>query len=86
MERPHLPEYESVENVIRALMAAEEELNRVQQPDLRVSEQELLRGVAEYPRETELGLAGNHFYSSSSEESFVIPGTSNRGTPLPLTT
>ncbi|KAF4356164.1 hypothetical protein CsatB_017860 [Cannabis sativa] len=93
MEHPRLPEYESVEKVVRALMEAEEEeVNRARKPDLRVSERELLRGVAENPpvifshAATELGPRVNHFYSSSSEESVVIPGTSNPGTPLPLAT
>lgn len=87
-EHPRSPDYYSVEKAVRALMAAE--ANR--EPDIRVSERELLRGVADHPpvifshAATELGHRVNHFYSSSSEESVVIPASSNPGTPLPLTT
>ncbi|PON93328.1 Beta-catenin [Trema orientale] len=95
-EHPRPPDYASVEKAVRALMAAAEEEDRDRkppEPGLRVSERELLRGVAEQPpvifshAATELGHRVNHFYSSSSEESVVIPSSSsNPGTPLPLAT
>lgn len=88
VEHPELPGSDSVERTVRALMA--EDQNR--QPEIRFSERELLRGVADHPpvifshADTELGpRVNNHFYSSSSEESVVIPSPIPT-TPLPLAT
>ncbi|KAI9086486.1 hypothetical protein K1719_031570 [Acacia pycnantha] len=59
-------------------------------PDLRVSERELLRAVADNPpvifshAATELGPRVNHFDSGSSEESVIV--VPSPGTPLHLTT
>ncbi|KAF3437096.1 hypothetical protein FNV43_RR19849 [Rhamnella rubrinervis] len=85
VEHPLPPDSGTVVKLVRALMAENQE------PEIRVSERELLKGVADHPpvifshAETELGPRANHFYSSSSEESVVIPSTSP-ATPLPLTT
>lgn len=85
VEHPLSPDSATVEKVVRALMAESQE------PQIRVSEMELLKGVADHPpvlfshAETELGPRVNHFYSSSSEESVIIPSPSP-ATPLPLTT
>ncbi|KAM0988628.1 hypothetical protein FF1_012650 [Malus domestica] len=60
-------------------------------PRIRVSERELLRGMTERPlvrfmhTRTELGRRVDHFYSSLSEESVVIPSTSPP-TPFPFAT
>ncbi|KAG6686665.1 hypothetical protein I3843_11G030900 [Carya illinoinensis] len=83
---PRAPDYRTVEQLVRSEMAAD----RNSGPKIRVSERELLRGVADNPpvifshAATELGHRVNHFYSSSSEESVVIAGSP--ATPLPLTT
>ncbi|XP_018831574.1 U-box domain-containing protein 38-like [Juglans regia] len=83
---PRAPAYRTVEQLVRSEMAAD----RYSGLKIRVSEQELLRGVADNPpvifshAATELGHRVNHFYSSSSEESVVIAGSP--ATPLPLTT
>lgn len=86
-EQPNAPDFSSVERLVSAEMAAEQE-KRSQ--EIRVSERELLNGVAEKPpvmfthATTELGHRVNHFYSSSSEESVVI--AASPATPLPLAT
>ncbi|KAJ7945918.1 RING-type E3 ubiquitin transferase [Quillaja saponaria] len=77
MEHPRPPDYSSVERIVRAEMASRDK-NR--EPHLRVSEKELLKGVADNPpvifshAATELGHRLNHFNfnSSSSEESVII--------------
>ncbi|KAJ1387155.1 Zinc finger, RING/FYVE/PHD-type [Sesbania bispinosa] len=83
-QRPHAPDYASVERVVREAMAA------AQEDRIRVSERELLKAVADNPpvifshAATELGPRVNHFNSgSSSEESVII--AASPGTPLPLT-
>ena len=88
MVHPSAPDYSSVERIVRSAMEAEE---RNSGPEIRISERELLRGVAENPplimshAATELGHRFNHFHSSSSDESVVIAAGSP-GTPLPLAT
>ncbi|KAM5570561.1 U-box domain-containing protein 38 [Rosa sericea] len=86
-DRPQPPDLASVEKNVRALM----EESRVDE-GIRVSERELLKGVAERPpimfshAATELGRGRvDHFYSSSSEESVVIASPSPY-TPLPFAT
>ncbi|XP_054807578.1 U-box domain-containing protein 38-like [Prosopis cineraria] len=85
MELPRVLEYSSVERVVRVSMASQQE-----SPDLRVSEMELLKAVADNPpvffshAATELGPRVNHFDSCSSEESVII--VPSPGTPLHLTT
>ncbi|KAI4336094.1 hypothetical protein L6164_014666 [Bauhinia variegata] len=80
-EHPRAPDYSSVERIVRAAMAS--------QPEIRFSETELLKGVADNPAvlfshaATELGPRITHFNSSSSEESVII--AASPGTPLPLT-
>lgn len=88
-ERPQPPDLVSVEKNVRELM----EESRVE-AGIRVSERELLRGVAERPpvlfshAATELGRGRvDHFYSSSSEESVVIASAAaSPYTPLPFAT
>lgn len=87
-ERPRLPDYSSVETTVRALMASAREDD--DDSKIRVSESELLKGVAENPpvlfshAATELNHRANHFYSSSSEESVIA---NVQSTPLlPFTT
>lgn len=89
VEHPRTPDQISVEKTVRSLMVEE----GTEETQIRVSERDLLKGVAENPpvffshAATELGPRVNHFYSSESEESVVI--TSSRAspaTPLPLTT
>lgn len=71
-DHPQPPNYTCVENVIRELMAGKNE-----DPDIRVSERDLLKGLAEKPvprfshAATDLNPRANHFYSSSSEESVI---------------
>ncbi|KAL6973287.1 hypothetical protein U1Q18_027467 [Sarracenia purpurea var. burkii] len=75
-EHPRVPEYGSVENVVRTLMGSSKE-------DDDDSKRELLKGVDDKPRvlfshaATELNHRANHFYSSSSEESVIanVPAT-----------
>ncbi|KAM0979612.1 hypothetical protein ACFX13_015728 [Malus domestica] len=79
---PQAPDSISLDKAIRAVMEEDRE-----DPGIRVSERELLRGMAEKPpvrflhAATELGRRVDHFYSSSSEESVVIPSASP---PIPL--
>lgn len=88
---PQAPDPAAVEKLVRALMAESEPSPPPSSLQLRFSERELLRGVAENPpvtfshAATELGPRVNHFYSSSSEESVVITAE-NPGTPLPFAT
>ncbi|KAJ4712263.1 RING-type E3 ubiquitin transferase [Melia azedarach] len=85
-------DYGSIEGVVRTKMRSERpESSSRPTPDIRFSEKELLKGVAENPpvlfshAATELNHRVNHFYSSSSEESVVVIPPSPL-TPLPLTT
>ena len=86
MEHPRPPDYTSVERIVRAAMESQPEKR---EPETRVSERELLDGVADNPpvifshAATELGTRVNHFNSGSSEESVII--TTSPGTPLPFT-
>ncbi|XP_059642019.1 U-box domain-containing protein 38-like [Cornus florida] len=91
-ERPRPPDYSSLEDTVRAIMdsSREEETEDVNNSRIRVSERELLRGVAEKPAvmfshaATEVNHRASHFYSSSSEESVIANGAM---TPLlPFTT
>uniref|UniRef100_A0A5B7B9P1 RING-type E3 ubiquitin transferase n=1 Tax=Davidia involucrata TaxID=16924 RepID=A0A5B7B9P1_DAVIN len=91
-EYPHPPDYSSVENTVHKLMESSRGEEREDDGDsmIRVSERELLRGVAERPpvmfshAATELNHRANHFYSSSSEESVIANAAA---TPLhPFTT
>ncbi|CAN6713936.1 unnamed protein product [Malus baccata var. baccata] len=85
-QHPQPPDSIALEKAVRALMEKDRE-----EPGIRVSERELLRGMAERPpvrymhAATELGYRVDHFYSSSSEESVVIPSASPP-TPLPFAT
>ncbi|XP_021826006.1 U-box domain-containing protein 38-like [Prunus avium] len=85
-EYPQAPDLVSVEKTVRTLVADDRE-----DQGMRVSEIELLKGVAEKPpimfthAATELGRRVDHFYSSSSEDSVVIPSASPP-TPLPFAT
>ncbi|BFG32626.1 hypothetical protein CerSpe_189000 [Prunus speciosa] len=85
-EYPQAPDLVSVEKTVRTLVADDRE-----DQGMRVSEIELLKGVAEKPpimfthAATELGRRIDHFYSSSSEDSVVIPSASPP-TPLPFAT
>lgn len=87
---PRPPDYGSVESAVRSKIAAEDAEKVGPIPVIRDSEKELLRGVAENPpmiyshAVSAVGPRVNHFYSSSSEESVVLPATPE--TPLPLTT
>lgn len=86
VESPSAPDYSSIESVVRNLMA--------KFPDrdsrIRVSEKELLKGVAETPQvlfshaASELAPRNHHMYSSSSSEESVIANTSPSF--LPFTT
>ncbi|KAL6183211.1 hypothetical protein ACLB2K_044622 [Fragaria x ananassa] len=88
-DRPQPPDLASVEKNVRLLM----EESKVDE-GIRVSERELLRGVAERPpvmfshANTELGRGRvDHFYSSSSEESVVVASAAGSPyTPLPFAT
>ncbi|KAF7124597.1 hypothetical protein RHSIM_Rhsim12G0161800 [Rhododendron simsii] len=82
--RPAAPDRTSVENAVRTVMDSLNEAADDKDSRIRVSERELLEGVAEKPdvlfshAATELNPRANHFYSSSSEESVIanaIPAT-----------
>ncbi|KDP31149.1 hypothetical protein JCGZ_11525 [Jatropha curcas] len=88
-EHPLPPDHSSVEKIVRKKMME----SRTSNPDIRVSERELLKGVAENPpvlfshAATELAHRPNHFYSSSSEESVIVNNeAASPFTPLPLAT
>ncbi|KAK2663839.1 hypothetical protein Ddye_002413 [Dipteronia dyeriana] len=94
IEHPSKPDYGSVKTAVRTKMESERPPSSSYSrstPDIRFSERELLRGVADNPpvllshAATELNPRVNHFYSSSSEESVVVAPPSPL-TPLPLTT
>ncbi|XP_028091134.1 U-box domain-containing protein 38-like [Camellia sinensis] len=80
-ECPQLPDYSFVETTVCGLMSSAREDN--DDSKIRVSEKELLKGVAENPpvlflhAVTELNHRANHFYSSSSEESVSANVQSN---------
>lgn len=88
-ERPSPPDYSSVEKAVRTKMEESRTLN----PEIRVSEKELLKAVLENPpvlfthAATEMTPRPNHFYSSSSEESVIVNNAiASPFTPLPLAT
>ncbi|XP_057761877.1 U-box domain-containing protein 38-like [Arachis stenosperma] len=87
---PPAPDYSSLERIVKDAMAAAAPPPPPSEPDIRVSEKELLKAVPDNPpvifshAATELGPRVNHFNSGSSEESVVIGGASP-GTPLPFT-
>ncbi|XP_030458299.2 U-box domain-containing protein 38-like [Syzygium oleosum] len=89
---PQAPDYSSVERVVRSQIAALDGGEEEEEPrgEIRASERELLKGVAENPpvifshAVSEVGPRVNHFYSSPSEESVVVAASPE--TPLPLTT
>ncbi|KAF5734171.1 U-box domain-containing protein 38-like [Tripterygium wilfordii] len=89
IEHPRPPEYSSVEKLVRASVPSSSLDSS--NPEIRVSERELLAGVAENPpvlfshAATELAHRVNHFHCSSSEESVIVT-TASPPTPLPLTT
>ncbi|KAK7281860.1 hypothetical protein RIF29_10189 [Crotalaria pallida] len=82
---PPAPDYSSVESLVLELMASTAPV----EGQIRVSERELLKAVADNPpvifshAATELGPRVNHFNSESSEESVII--AESPGTPLPFT-
>ncbi|XP_050221126.1 U-box domain-containing protein 38-like [Mercurialis annua] len=91
VERPRPPDYISIEKAVRKKMA--ESKNSHSTPDFRVSERELLKGVADNPpvrfshAVTELTHRVGHFYSSSSEESVIVShAPASPFTPLPFAT
>ncbi|KAK0587415.1 hypothetical protein LWI29_022518 [Acer saccharum] len=94
IEHPSKLDYDSVKTAVMTKMESERPPSSSSSrstPDIRFSERELLRGMAENPpvrfshAATELNPRVNHFYSSSSEESVVV-GPPSPLTPLPLTT
>jgi hypothetical protein len=98
-QHPGAPDYSSLEEIVRQKMKLSSsksmQLN-MSRPDIRVSEKELLEGVAEKPpvlfsrANTELTHRVNHFYSSSSEEPVIVKTAATPAasplTPLPLVT
>ncbi|KAI9087613.1 hypothetical protein K1719_030483 [Acacia pycnantha] len=84
VEKPHPPEYSSVERLVRTSMASPRREN--QESELRVSDRELLKAVVDNPpvifshAATELGPRANPFQTGSSD-SVCCPET-----PLPLAT
>ncbi|KAI3454550.1 hypothetical protein Pfo_011213 [Paulownia fortunei] len=76
-EPPNPPVYSDIESIVRSLMGSSE---NQESPRIRVSERELLKGVAEAPSvlfshaATELN-PRNLYSSSSSEESVIANGT-----------
>uniref|UniRef100_A0A2P2M5K5 RING-type E3 ubiquitin transferase n=1 Tax=Rhizophora mucronata TaxID=61149 RepID=A0A2P2M5K5_RHIMU len=96
-EHPRAPDYDYVATIVRTKMKESSSPSKSDSnPDLRVSERELLNTMAEnppvlFPRAaTELAYRAQHFYSSSSEESVIVSGAADSGaspfTPLPLAT
>ncbi|CAN1777509.1 U-box domain-containing protein 38 [Linum perenne] len=96
-QHPHPPDYVFVEKIMRAKMIKESSASssiESENPDLRVSERELLKAVAENRpvlfshAATEVSPRVNHFYSTSSDESVIVDGGGTAGslTPLPLAT
>ncbi|XP_055827344.1 U-box domain-containing protein 38-like [Solanum dulcamara] len=90
-EKPQQPDYYAVESVVRASMASSSSSSISREDSrIRVSERELLKGVAENPpvhlshAASEMKSRNNHhFYSSSSSEESVI---ANNSPLLPFTT
>lgn len=78
-QHPTPPDYRYVQTTVRSLMTS----SKSEDSHIRVSERDLLRGMAEKPpvnlspSATELNPRANHFYSSSSEESVIanVPAT-----------
>ncbi|XP_015578343.2 U-box domain-containing protein 38 [Ricinus communis] len=90
-ERPRAPDYTCVQKIILKMIESRKSSST---PDIRVSERELLKGVAENPpvlfshAATELNHRANHFYTSSSDESVIVSHApaSPLTPPLPLAT
>ncbi|XWS60675.1 hypothetical protein CRYUN_Cryun07bG0056400 [Craigia yunnanensis] len=91
---PAPPDYISVEKIIRSKIQEQSPSGLSSLPDFRVSEQELLKAVAENPpvlfshAATEIGPRVNNLFcstSSSSDESVIVT-VSSPYTPLPLAT
>ncbi|KAJ4869827.1 U-box domain-containing protein 38 [Raphanus sativus] len=86
VERPHPPDYSAVETNLRQQMPPSSEV------EIRVSEQELLRAVADrapviyHHADSELMNRRRLDNSSSSDESVIVAHQSPFITPLPLTT
>jgi hypothetical protein len=98
-QHPGAPDYSSLEEIVRQKMKLSSSKSmqvNMTRPDIRVSEKELLEGVAEKPpvlfsrANTELTHRVNHFYSSSSEEPVIVKTAATPAasplTPLPLVT
>ncbi|CAI0398964.1 unnamed protein product [Linum tenue] len=98
LPHPPPPDYASLEKIVRGKMNDSPSSSISNgNPDLRVSERELLKAVAENPpilfshAATEVSPRVNHFYSGSSEESVIVDGGGDASpvtpvTPLPLAT
>ncbi|XP_022738443.1 U-box domain-containing protein 38-like [Durio zibethinus] len=93
---PTPPDYTSVEKIVRSKVQQQSPSRLSSAPDIRVSERELLKAVAENPpvlfshAATELGPRVNNLFcstssSSSSDESVIVTASSPH-TPLPLAT
>ncbi|GAB2269885.1 hypothetical protein Dimus_004804 [Dionaea muscipula] len=82
---PVVPDYASVERIVRERIERKEEAGK---KEIGVSERELIAAVAEKPdvnfsrAVTDLTHRVNHFYSSSSEESVIASAASPPATPL----
>ncbi|KAL2515809.1 U-box domain-containing protein 38 [Forsythia ovata] len=78
-ELPKPPEYSEIESIVSSMMAADSSSSIEENQRFRVSERELLKGVAENPQvlfsraATELN--PHSFYSCSSEESVIANGS-----------
>lgn len=90
-EEPHPPEYELIERIVREKMEKSGTNIKKLDPDIRFSERELLKAVADNPpvifshAATEVGHRLNHFnLSSSSDDSVIVPASPY--TPLSLAT
>ncbi|KAI9153114.1 hypothetical protein LWI28_006099 [Acer negundo] len=86
IEHPSRPAYNSLKNTVMARMELERPSSPLRStPDIRFSKRELLRGMDIISHTAmELNPRANHFYSSSSKESVVMPPSPF--TQLPLTT
>ncbi|KAE8680398.1 U-box domain-containing protein 38 [Hibiscus syriacus] len=86
---PAPPDYASIEKIVRSKIKHQGTSRLSSPPDIRVSERELLKAVAENPpvlfshAVTEIGLFCSS--SSSSDESVIVTASSPH-TPLPLAT
>lgn len=90
-EEPHPPEYEVIERIVKDKMKKLGPDFKISDPDIRFSERELLKAVADNPpvifshAATEVGHRLNHFHlSSSSDDSVAVPASPY--TPLSLAT